>query len=48
MEDLPCVYWRIDVAEVPLVRWDLAIRLHVPFAREQVELLLGKGRINYC
>jgi hypothetical protein len=47
-ESLPCVYWRVDVTKVPLVGWDLAIRLHVPFAREQVQLLLCEGRINHC
>ena len=42
----PRVYGRIDVAKIPLVRRDLAIRLHVPFPSQQVELLLRECRIN--
>ena len=37
---------RVDVTEVPFVRRDLTIRLHVPLAREQVELLLRKRRVD--
>lgn len=36
---------RIDVAEIPLVRRDLSIGLHVPFPCQQVQLFLCKGRV---
>src|SRR5262249_44372060 len=38
----PGVDRRIDVAERPFVSGKLAVRMHVPFAREQEELDLGE------
>ncbi len=38
---------RIDVAESELVSRDLPVRMHVPFAQEQHELILGKGRVHF-
>ena len=38
----PGVHRRVDVAKGPLVGGDLAIRVHVPLARQQDELLLGE------
>src|SRR6516162_1917689 len=38
----PRVYRWIDIAEGPLVSGDLAVGMHVPLARQQHELLLGK------
>ena len=38
----PRVHGRIHVAERPLVRRDLAVRVHVPLAQEQDELRLGE------
>ena len=43
--DTPCgprVHRRVHVAQRPLVRWKLAVRMHVPLAQEQHELFLGE------
>ena len=40
------MYRRINVAEGPLVRGKLAVRVHVPLAGHEQELLLGKIRID--
>ena len=37
---------RIDVAERPLVRGQLPVRVHVPLAREEQELPLGELRVD--
>ena len=42
----PRVHGRIHIAERPLIGGNLAVRVHVPFAREQHELLLGEIRID--
>ena len=42
----PGVHRRIDVAERPLVGRHLAVRMHVPFARHEQELLLGEIGID--
>ena len=42
----PGVHRRIHVAERPLVGRQLPVRMHVPFAQQQDELLLGKIRID--
>ncbi len=42
----PGVHRRIDVAEVPLVGRHLAVGVHVPFAQQQHQLLLGELRID--
>ena len=47
--DAPCspgVYRRVDIAERPLVGRQLAIRMHVPFARHEQQLLFGKVGVN--
>lgn len=41
------MYRRVDITEVPFVRGDLTIRLHVPLARQQVQLLLRKRGVNH-
>ena len=49
LEDLhrrPGVDRRIDVAERPLVRGELAVGVHVPLAAHQDQLLLGEHRID--
>ena len=38
---------RIDVGECPFVRRDLAVRMHVPLAREQQQLLLREVRVDH-
>ena len=38
----PGVHRRIGVAEFPFVGRQLAVRMHVPFARQQQQLALGK------
>ena len=43
----PRVHRRIDVAERPLVRRDLAVGVHVPLAREQEQLLLREVGIDH-
>lgn len=45
-ERSPGVYRWVDVGEVPFVRGDLAVRFHVPFAGEEVELFFGEGRVD--
>ena len=42
----PGVHRRIDVAEVELIGGQLAVRVHVPFAQEQHQLLLGEIGID--
>ena len=42
----PGVHRRIDVAEGPLVGGDLAVRVHVPLARQQHQLLLRELGID--
>ena len=42
----PRVHRRIDVAERPLVRRDLPVRMHVPFTQEQLQLALGEIRVH--
>ena len=42
----PGVHRRVDVAERPLVGGQLAVRVHVPLAAQQDELLLGEGRVD--
>ena len=42
----PGVYGRIDVAEIPLVRRDLAVRVQVAFAQHETELLLAEIGID--
>ena len=42
----PGVHRRIDVAERPLVGRQLAVGMHVPFAQQQDELLLGELGID--
>ena len=40
------MYWRVHVAEIPLVCRDLAIWLHVPLPREQIQLFLRKPWVH--
>ena len=42
----PRVDGRIHISERPFVGRQLAVRVHEPFAREQIELALGKFRVN--
>ena len=42
----PGVHRRVDVAEVPLVGGNLAVRVQVALAQHQVELLLAEVRID--
>src|SRR5262249_9188896 len=42
----PGVHRGIDVAERPFVSGQLSVRMHVPFAQEEHELLLGKVGID--
>src|SRR2546422_925690 len=42
----PGVHRRIHVAELPLISGKLAVRVHVPLAREQDELLLGEFSVD--
>src|SRR5438552_13744132 len=42
----PCDHGRIDVAKMPLVCRDLAVRMLVPFARNEIELTFRKMRID--
>ena len=37
---------RIHVAKIPFVRWELAVRVHVPLAQHQNDLILGELRID--
>ena len=43
----PRVHRRIHVAERPFVGGQLAVRVHVPFARQQDELTLGELGVNH-
>lgn len=43
---LPGMDWWIDVAEIPLIRRNLTIWLHVPFTSEEIKLFLGEGGIH--
>src|SRR6185312_7810951 len=36
----PRLNWRIHVSEIPFIRRQLAVRVHVPFARQQEQLML--------
>ena len=40
------MHGRIHVREIPFVSGNLPIRLHVPFPRQQIELLFCKSGIN--
>ncbi len=42
----PGVHGRVHVGEVPLVRRDLAVRMHVPLAQHEHELVLGELRVH--
>ena len=42
----PCMHGRIDVAECEFVRGNLTVRVHVPLAQEQHELVLRELRIH--
>src|SRR5262249_46554315 len=42
----PCMDWGIHISKRPLISWNLAVRMHVPFAQHQRELFLRKVRIN--
>ena len=42
----PGMHRRIDVAEVPFVGRQLAVRVHVPLAQDQQQLPLGKFRVD--
>src|SRR6185369_12183825 len=44
--DAPRVHRRIDVAHRELVRRNLAVRMHEPLAKEQLQLLFWKIRID--
>lgn len=46
-EGSPGVDGRVDITEVPLVSGQLSVGVHVPFTSEEVELLLGKLRIDH-
>ena len=43
----PGVHRRVHVAERPLVGRDLAVRMHVPLARQEHQLMLGEGRVDH-
>ncbi len=42
----PGVDRRVDVAERPLIGWDLAVRVHVPLAQKQGQLSLRELRVH--
>ena len=42
----PSLDRRVHVAERPLIGRQLAVRVHVPLARQQQELVLGEGRVH--
>src|SRR5205823_3905971 len=42
----PGVHRWIDVSEIELISRDLPIGMHVPFAKKELQLMLGKLRIN--
>ena len=39
------MHGRVDIAKVPFIGWDLAVGLHVPLARQEIQLLLCKQGI---
>jgi len=43
---IPCMNRWVDVAEIPLIRRNLAIRFHIPFPSKQIQLFLRKRRVN--
>jgi hypothetical protein len=46
--NVPSMHWWIHITEVPLIGRDLAIRLHIPLARKQIELRFRKRGIDDC
>jgi hypothetical protein len=38
---------RIDIGKVPFVGWDLAIRVEIPLAGENVKLLFSEFRVDH-
>ena len=42
------MHWRIDVAEVPFVGGQLAVRMQVVVAQHEIELLLGEVGIDHA
>src|SRR5208337_5077518 len=44
----PCVDWRIDIVKRPFAPRELAVGMHIPFPREQEDLLLGEIGIDQC
>src|SRR6516164_6838688 len=44
----PSVHRRIDITERPFISGQLAIGVHIPVARQQQQLVLGKARIDRC
>ena len=38
---------RIDIAKVPFIRWNLAVRFHVPLPSEKVKLLFSEAWVNH-
>ena len=42
----PCLNRRVHVAEIPFVGRQLAVRMHVPFARQQQQLVLRHRRVG--
>lgn len=47
-ESRPGVHRWVDITKVPFVGRKRSIGLHVPFTGHQVELLLGKPRVDHC
>ena len=45
--DGPGVDRRVDITEGPFVGRHLAVRVHVPFAQEELQLALGEARIDH-
>ena len=43
---IPCMNRWVDVAEIPFVRRNLAIRFHIPFPSKQIQLFLRKRWVN--
>ncbi len=44
--DRPCVHRGIHVVKGKLVRWYLAVGVHVPLTEEEQQLLLGKMGVD--
>ena len=44
----PAVHRRVDVVERPFIGGELPVGVHVPFAGQQHELLLGEFRVDHC